>query len=571
MEMTDAPPENQEPSWECKYLNSVIPGLGDEFHRRYEPARIVSYIQTLLDDFKVAIPDRQHRANVCVFLIQWYKATTMNNFGKHLLKSREACYAPLWEVPDIIQAEELGKTIEDIQGIRWDLLDQNRRSARWFRRILYPAFAPLIESTVQDSLHRPFPETERASEERLFKFHLTNTKLKPVAEHFQLRNVLATTSRTDIYYADSRRIMRTDLLSTEPDCVMDLSKASHDSEKATKFRITTLGADQKVLIAGGLHGDYALLDVRSQAGTKPTTGILSDAENGVTNHIHIFNDRRNSSPRALFASNDTYLRTLDCHTNQFIAQYKLHRVVNCAATSPDGRLRLVVGDFPSAFLLDADTGHELFRMRTHRADAFACAWSDDGIHVAWAAQDKRIYVADARTWGREHWKPLLSMPTEMDCVRSLRFSPLGGGRPVLVAAEAADFVHVFDAQTFGVQQTIEFFGNVAGTAFSADGEELLIANSDAKFGGIMSFRRAGYGNAEIMRDHLEMPHWNAVQRRTEGLYNPYFHQDLTEGQQRDRFAPERIGLQHEEMREQQQDRVSWMGSALKELGDDIMF
>jgi len=482
-EMIDDSQDGQSP--ECRYLNNILSGLGDHLCRHYQPGELASYIQTIREDLKVAIPDRQHRSSVCLALIIWYKLSRTH--PKHGYISREACYAPLWEIPDIIQAEELGKQFEDIQGIRWDLLEQTKSNARVIRRMLYQTSPPRKELPVDDS---QLPKPKRVSGDRFFKFHLTNTRHKPVVEHFQLRNVIATTSRADIFYASGSKVMRTDLLNTEPDCVMDLSKATFGHRKATRC-VTTLAAQDGVLVTGGLHGDYAMINVGAARGTEPSTGILSEANNAITNHVHLYNDRRSNTPRALFASNDKSLRALDCLTNKIVSQQIFKKVINCTATSPDGRLRLVVGDFASAYITDADTGRDIVRIPTHKADAFACAWSDDSIHVTWAAQNNRIYVADARTW-----KPLAAMATQLDCARSLRFSPLGAAaRPVLVAAEAADFVHVFDVRDFAARQTVDFFGNVAGTAFSADGHELLVANSDAKFGGIMSFRRAEHGNA----------------------------------------------------------------------------
>lgn len=563
VEMTEmqAEAEVEELPWEYRFLNSISPGLGDHLHRHYSQEQLAAYMRILREDQTVALPDRHQRTSICLFFIVWYRLTQMRAELESI--SREAWLTPLWSLPDIIRAEDVDEHIRDIQGIRWDLLEQKRCNARRYRATFYKTVSPRLGDTTNETLPQIHPA---ASKEPFFDFYLSNTQLKPVVEHFQLRNVLATTSRTDVYYASGRKVMRTNLLSTEPDCVMDLSATPHGHQKATQFCITTLAAEQRLLVAGGFSGDYALVDTSSTLGTRPTVGILSEADNAVMNHVHIFNDRRNGSPRAIFASNDTYLRILDCSTNRMIAQMELKKAVNCAATSSDGRLRLVVGDFPSAILLDADTGQEIARMETHRADAFACAWSEDNVQVAWASQDKHIYIVDTRTW-----KPLFSIPTEQDCVCSLRFSPPGGGRPVLVAAEAADFVHIFDTQTYQTQQTIDFFGNVAGTAFSADGRELLIANSDAKFGGIMSFRRAGFGNAASVRDHFVVQEWDPTGQDSEPLHHPDVYADLTVGQRREWDAPERLGLERERLKVAQSDRRGWMSSALKEVGDDILF
>jgi len=316
-----------------------------------------------------------------------------------------------------------------------------------------------------------------------------NTQPKPVIEHFQLRNTLVRTSHADIFYAGTREVLRTDLHGSMTARVLDLTSSKSPRHKATRFRITTLAATENILFAGGFHGDYALLNLDSSSPT-PTRGMASHAKNAITNHAHFFPDRRSGQPHLYIASNDQHLRTIDCTTTTLLRTHGPSAPVNCAATSPDSRLRILVGDFPGSSIVDADTGSVLTRLPVPSHDAFACTWSDNGVHVAAAGQDNRVYVWDARWWGH----PLAVMGTELDCVRVLRFSPLAGGRPVLVAAEAADYVHVLDAVGFGEKQVLEFFGNVAGVAFDGGGEELVVANADARFGGLMSWRRCGGGS-----------------------------------------------------------------------------
>jgi WD40 repeat protein len=72
-------------------------------------------------------------------------------------------------------------------------------------------------------------------------------------------------------------------------------------------------------------------------------------------------------------------------------------------------------------------------------------------------------------------------------VRGLRFSPDGR---FLAAAEAADFVHVYDAATaVCAEQEVDLFGEVAGAAFSPDGEALFVSVADRTYGGVLEFRR----------------------------------------------------------------------------------
>jgi hypothetical protein len=79
----------------------------------------------------------------------------------------------------------------------------------------------------------------------------------------------------------------------------------------------------------------------------------------------------------------------------------------------------------------------------------------------------------------------------MGGVRKLKFSPLGSGKRVLIAAEPADFVHVIDGETFTNKQTLSFFGEIGGVDFANNGRDLIVANCDSMRGGIMEYERCG--------------------------------------------------------------------------------
>jgi len=474
--MPDAPSHAEHNPAERVALENLISGLSSLI--RPEDAK--SYLKTVYEDITLTVPDREHLPGVSMFLLLWRKVSP--SFGMSAWAGNEVYFAPLWQRPDIIRAEDVGKYGGDLQGIDWIRLGQSKNNARTARKELY--------YNDQKSKVTTAPHTRcTPSAEPLFQFHLMNTQSKPVIEHFQLRNTLVRTSHVDIFYSGTHEVLRTDLHGSMTARVLDLTSSNSPQQKATRFRITTLAATDSLLLAGGFHGDYALLNLHSSSPT-PIRGMVSEAKNAITNHAHFFQDRQSGQARLYIASNDHLLRTLDCTTATFLNTHGPHPPVNCAATSPDSRLRVLVGDFPGSSIIDASTGSPLTQLLGSSCDAFACAWSDNGIHVATAAQDNRVFVWDARRWDT----PLAVMPTELDCVRVLRFSPLAGGSPVLVAAEAADYVHVLDAVSFGERQVLEFFGNVAGVAFDGSGEELVVANGDARFGGLMSWRRCGSGS-----------------------------------------------------------------------------
>jgi hypothetical protein len=175
--------------------------------------------------------------------------------------------------------------------------------------------------------------------------------------------------------------------------------------------------------------------------------------------------------------------------------------VNCSATSPDGRLRVVVGDFQDTLITNAETGQVIEKFdNIHTDDAFACDWADDGIHVATAAQDSTINIYDARFWKG----PLTTLYSELSIPRTLRFSPVGGGPRVLVAAEADDYLNIINAQTFETKQVFDYFGRLGGISMTPDGSSLFLATSEPHFGGIMEFERCGWGESKIIDAQREI-------------------------------------------------------------------
>lgn len=321
-----------------------------------------------------------------------------------------------------------------------------------------------------------------------------NTRHRAYFPHFQLRNLLASTSRNDIYYATKDGLLRTDASGTTPTFVIDNRKRTIHGNACL---ITTLAATDNVLIAGGFEGEYAIANLSASHGTPYTTGVIKDCspdtKSWITNHVHLFNSRTTYVPQAVLCSNDWRLRILDCETNRFTHSFLYPSAVNCSATSPNGRMRVVVGDFHEALITNAETGQPFETLNAHVDDVFACDWADDGIHVATAAQDSTIVVWDARNWK----KPITTLFSELSIPRVLRFSPIGSGPRVLVAAEADDYVNVINAQTFESKQVFDFFGPTAGISMTPDGQSLFIANAERRFGGIIELERTGW--AEFTR------------------------------------------------------------------------
>lgn len=258
--------------------------------------------------------------------------------------------------------------------------------------------------------------------------------------------------------------------------------------------ITTLDANYGVLLAGTFNGDYVLQSLYTENNKSFSDGQIGGI-NGITNHMQIHMSRNNARPVAAIASNDNMFRLMDIETESFITTRSYPFAPNCSALSPDRRLRVVVGDDCDVLITHAETGEVLQRLTGHRDYGFACDWSDDGYTVATGFQDRGIKIWDARRWRNSSGAstPLHTLRTEMSGVRGLRFSPLGTGRNVLVAAEEADVINIIDAQSFRAKQTLEIFGEIGGVAFANSGQDLNILCCDTSRGGLLQLTRCGRG------------------------------------------------------------------------------
>jgi len=307
--------------------------------------------------------------------------------------------------------------------------------------------------------------------------------------HFQLRNVLALTDRNNIFFSTGDQVTSFHpVTNTVRQPFLDLSDEAQGDYYP--IRISTLGAcggADAVLMAGGFNGTYGLKPLNANTSEPPITGTITDNENGITNHIQIIRSRHTSTPQAVICSNDNHIRILDVANprRRFTSHHRFPWAVNCSATSPDSRLRVVVGDSKDVLIVDAERGRTELTLTGHQDYGFAAAWSDDGHTIATGNQDQTVRIFDARNLSTT----LKTFPMKMAGCRTLKFSPMGNGnRQVLAMAEPADLLHFVDIET-GHAQTVSFWGEVGGLDFTPDGEQVVVANCDRYVGGMMTLQR----------------------------------------------------------------------------------
>ena len=404
---------------------------------------------------------------------------------------------------EIVSAVDLDGETCNLQGLNWNEMGTTSADVREARRRTY-----IHKTKRMDNIYGTPPQIDDDGQSRVrqymhkmgmswakdiprydnhFRFRRMFLQYRPHLAHFQLRNMVFASSINAVFYAGEENVYLLNPQTESRSTVMTLGKWCRPGP--SHGTITTLTASDGVLIVGGWMGQYAMKSLMSDYEATWVEGLPSGTLDASINHIHTFVNRHNGAVRAAIASNDRMIQILDCATNMIVQTHKLPNAVNCSVTSPDGRLRLLVGDQTEPWILDADSGELLVRLPNHRDHGFACDWAQDGVHAATGNQDGIVQIWDSRQWS----KPLQILSTELSGVRAMKFSPVGSGKRVLAMAEPADVVSIVNAETFKSKQQFDFLGEIGGLSFTPDGQRLYVGNTDRLHGGILEFERAGDG------------------------------------------------------------------------------
>lgn len=385
--------------------------------------------------------------------------------------------------------EDLKGDEYDFQGINWQRLGVTRREARKCRS---KTFRNYTNKSNSDAWNSSMADKLLTRHDNYFRFSSMDLRTDVRLVHFQLRNILGCASRTAVYYPSSSGN------------VQRLDPTTGCTQVAMKFRtgneasVSTLVAEGGMLVTGSFFGTYRYCRLGTETESHCHDGVLTTRGSGITNHVQVSPSRRSPVPIAAFSSNDCRFRMVDMARNKIVFDRDYKDALNCAILNPDKTLRVVVGDTPDVLITEAETGKVLERFGGHRDFGFACDWAPDGWTVATANQDRTIRIWDARKWrnSKGEGNTLAVLRTEMAGARNLRFSPLGSGKRLLLAAEEADVVNIIDAQTFNSKQTIDVFGELAGVSFAGAGQEIVAMSTDPARGGIIRLERCDYGTED---------------------------------------------------------------------------
>lgn len=369
---------------------------------------------------------------------------------------------------------------KDIQGIPWQNLHFTRDQYRKTRLSSYRNYINMETETAAGiaSLDVMREKCGRhCINNTWYEFYSNSRAVHSTVVHFQLRNLVWATSANDVYVMLDNTINHWSPLTRKVTRVLSLN-----ASPSGRVQVATITAGCGLLAAGGFTGELA---VQSTCTQRPMRmGRITDDENGITNGLEVFMPRGGAT-KIMASNNDSVLRVFDAGASSLkcISKVVLPWAVNYSSVQPGGgTLTAVVGDSPEARLLDWSTGKPVATLEGHYDYSFAVAWHPDGRLVATGNQDSTARVWDVRMAGAGSVAVLRG---RMGAIRSLRFSPSGTH---LAMAEPADFVTLFNvASGFRQAQEVDLFGEVAGMAFSPDGERLYIGIADLTYSSLLEF------------------------------------------------------------------------------------
>ncbi|EPS65228.1 hypothetical protein M569_09550 [Genlisea aurea] len=373
---------------------------------------------------------------------------------------------------------------KDIQGIPWEKMNFTRQQYRESRLKQYKNYENLSAS-LRD-LDENCKEVDKGHNFYDFQF---NTRLvKSTIVHFQLRNLLWSTTKHDVYLMQNYSVMHWSSLKKKGKEVLNVAKPitptlKHPGSVAqplSRVQISTMTVKDHLLVAGGFQGEL-FCKYLNQPGVAFCTKLSND-ENAITNAVDIYDDASGAT-RVVAANNDAQVRVIDAVKFTCLNRFAFPWSVNNTSLSPDARMLAVLGDSADCLIADSQSGKIISTLRGHLDYSFASAWHPNGFILATGNQDKTCRLWDVRNLSES----LSVLKGRMGAIRTIRFTSDGG---FMAMAEPADFVHVFDARSGYVNvQEIDLFGEIAGISFSPDTEALFVGVADRKYGCLLEFNR----------------------------------------------------------------------------------
>ncbi|BDA49641.1 Uncharacterized WD repeat-containing protein C2A9.03 [Coccomyxa sp. Obi] len=374
----------------------------------------------------------------------------------------------------------------DPQNIPWDRLQVSRQRYRETRLEQYHNYVNLREVVDQNQDRLNKEKTEVSKDGGFYGFHQNLQSIRSDIAHFQLRHLLWTTSKHDVYTTNENCINHYNTVARRATKVLDLSGASTDSRTPGfgRVQISTFCVRHDLVAVGGFAGELIIANLKKKG--LMCSKRVTTSEMGITNGIDIFHGHSGGTS-IMTANNDNVVRVFDSEKFRCQSEHKFEWPVNLAVANPSegSPLAIVVGDDPEAVVLDMRTKAPVMHLKGHLDYSFAASWHPNEAHtVATGNQDTSTRIWDLR-------RPDSSravMCGNMGAVRSLRYSPDG---KFLAAAEPADFVRLYDVESNYTRcQEIDLFGEIGGCSFTPDGYAFFLCVADVVYSSLMEYTAA---------------------------------------------------------------------------------
>ncbi|KAJ2455639.1 hypothetical protein EV183_000738 [Coemansia sp. RSA 2336] len=348
----------------------------------------------------------------------------------------------------------------DAQGYQWNGQELQRSMYMEYRREVYPQYHGIAHDP--RAVRKQGRCVDPTQEFYKLRYSVTGSNYRCKISHFQLRDLIWATSNYDVYYWHMDGIQRWNPWLKTRTCVMGRR------EMPAGFRLSALCVDQGVMLAGDYQGRVCARPLWTPDAQVAVGQVAGGTD--IVNHATPANRREGGNVVSL-AVNSGSVDTFDMQRMAVVGSATFEWAVNCTAISDSGSVGCVVGDSLQNALVDPRQGYRrIGELQGHKDYSFACAISPDERQVATGSQDSSVRVYDVR-WPRD---ALASLCGYLGAMRVVKFSSCGR---FLLAAEPADYLHVYETGLYDRSQDLEFMGEIAGATFSPDC--LFVGISDA--------------------------------------------------------------------------------------------
>jgi WD40 repeat protein len=368
--------------------------------------------------------------------------------------------------------EEPSQMPHDFQGIPWQtsFMPYTRRSLRFTRLGSYRSYR-----SCTDALDAT--DDTRNNECKFYEPVFNHTQVHCYNKHFQLRYTIQSQENGEILYYDDRQAA---IMSYNPVSKTNSIRAGNVLRNTVSF-----SCKGGYIVCGGLEGE---LEIFNNEGKKVVSDNIADPDSTkIINNVKL--DWNESRLTLMTCSNDSKIRLFDAPSYRLLRSFSFSSCVNHASFSPCKKMIGAALDDRNVVIVDYDTGEDVFVLKGHRDYSFGVAWHPmNSFLLATCNQDRSAKIWDLRMSSDHVVSPLLTLRCKLGSALNLQFSPNG---EYLAFSESADFLHIYETQTFSEEQEIDVFGEIAGFSFSSETmtpERLYLGISDYTYRSLLEYR-----------------------------------------------------------------------------------